>query len=173
MSMRGGRILAALLLATWFASSIPAAAAEPSIAVSPTTGAPGTKVTVTGSGFPVGEVVALYVDSPQPYLGMPGPIADAQGSFRQDFAWPGKGYDLTGHINAGKAGRHTVCADTGYPGSSQAVAVKVCVQFQVGSVTPAAHGANLPGVPLTQVVFAIALLAAIALGAALWIRNAK
>lgn len=153
---------------------LPAAAAEPSITLNTTSGSPGTKVTVSGSGFPPGEVVALYIDSPGPFLGIPGPKADAQGSFRYEMSWPGKEYDISGKVDPAKPGLHTVCGDTNYPNVSPPLAAKACAQFQVQSIaTPAPGGASLQGAALTETVIAIVVLAAIALGVGLWIRSAK
>jgi outer membrane murein-binding lipoprotein Lpp/uncharacterized protein (DUF2141 family) len=61
-------LIALLLLSTvaaLFLSAIPIAMAEATIQVSPTSGAPGTKVTVRGSGFSQGEEVRIYFDTTQ------------------------------------------------------------------------------------------------------------
>ena len=157
--------LAALLL------SLPAQAATAVITLTPNTGLPETSVLITGSGFPPDEIVALYIDSPGPYLDVPGPRADAQGAFTQRIKWPTKIYDRSGKIDP-TSGTHSVCGDTGYPGSNQPIAVKACAQFVVrrtaspsASPTPVDAGSG-PGVPLPVVGGVLLILAG--LGAAMW-----
>ncbi|MFI5283085.1 MAG: hypothetical protein ACHQ0J_08145 [Candidatus Dormibacterales bacterium] len=94
---------------------------KPVLVVTPTSGPPRTTVTVTGSGFPPGELVALYIDTPDIFLGTPGPTADNQGNISG-----GLGY------MPGDAGVHQVCGDTGPPwAGNQPVVLKVCTPITV------------------------------------------
>jgi hypothetical protein len=182
--------LGAAILATIIAVSHPAvgratsSATFPSasIVLSPTSGTSGTPVTIAGSGFPPGEIVALYIDVAGPYLGFPGPIADAQGGFKQTAAWPAKNYDPGGHVNPISGGSHTVCGDTDYPGSTQQYAVKACAQFtfiSVPSPSPSVHATSSPnssaesssGSPIYAVLAVIAVLGALAIGTFIWSRR--
>jgi hypothetical protein len=146
------------------------------ITLSVDSGVPGTPVTITGTGFPPGEIVALYIDAPGPYLGSPGPRADASGSFRKDIKWPGRDYDYdrTGHVNPTKPGVHTLCGDTAADaGSPPPISAKACARFQVLSPPTAAATASPTGAPISEILFAVAILAVIAVGATLWIRSTK
>src|ERR1700693_563332 len=69
--------------------------------VSPTAGSAGTPLVITGSGFPVGEIVSIYIDAAGPYLPNPppGPRADAQGAIRVSAKWPAKNYDPAGRVD--------------------------------------------------------------------------
>ncbi|MFI5283090.1 MAG: hypothetical protein ACHQ0J_08170 [Candidatus Dormibacterales bacterium] len=145
------RWIAGLMVVAW-STSMPAAglaasSGSPTITLTAQSGLPGTPLTISGSGFPPLEVVALYIDSPGPYLGNPppGPQADAQGAFQQNITWPAKNYDLSGKVNPAKAGPHEVCGDTTFLGSTQAVAAKACAQFTVNTI---ATPASAPGVPI-------------------------
>ena len=63
------------------------AAPKPSVALSPTSGPPGTQVTVTGRGWPVGHVIGIAF----PDRGFWGPgqtTVQPDGSFTFSFAWP-------------------------------------------------------------------------------------
>lgn len=130
-----------LLLSAHTGFAALAAQSPPSIALSVSSGPPGTAVTVTGSGFPPGEIVAIYVDAAGPYLANPppGPGADAQGNVRVNVIWPGRNYDVSGHVDPTVPGPHNVCGDTAYPGSTQPIPARACVQFVVVAVaqTPA------------------------------------
>jgi hypothetical protein len=141
------------------ANSVPAtisafAATSPQIKLSLESGSPGTPVTVTGNDFPPSERVALYMDSPGPYLAQPGPVADASGSFVQGITVPTK-----------DAGAHQICGDTAYPGSNQPVAAKACATFTVlagtsASATPTliSQPASSPSFPVPAVLAALAVL---------------
>src|SRR2546428_11530218 len=89
----------------------------PSITLSVTSGKPGTPVKISGSGFPPGEIVALYVDLADPYIGSspPGPRADAQGKIQDSFLWPDQKYDAHHRVDPSKTRPHLVCGDTAYP----------------------------------------------------------
>jgi hypothetical protein len=174
MTVRGS--WAFVLISVASAWLVPLGATQPSIAVSVDSGPPGTAVTITGTGFPPGEIVALYIDAAGPYIGQPGPRADAQGGFRKDFIWPGKGYDTTGRVDPSSPGPHNVCGDTAYPSSSQSVAAKACAVFQVtapSSPTPAA-ATKLQQGQVSAVLFAFGIiLAAFAVGGLLWVWRSK
>jgi hypothetical protein len=139
-------------------------------------GAPGTQVTLTGSGFPPGEIVAIYIDLPSPYIGSPppGPVADSVGAIHTSFKWPGKNYDPNHKINPAQAGIHLVCADTGYPGGDQPIRVKSCAPFMAiaapESPTPAASPSNAASIP--ELVVALAIVIALVVGAYLSLRGA-
>src|SRR4051812_43776900 len=80
-------------------SALPAASPNaPQISLSVTSGAPGTQLVITGSGFPSSEIAAIYIDAPDPYLGQPGPLTDAQGRFTFTFATPGQDFDPSGRV---------------------------------------------------------------------------
>jgi hypothetical protein len=120
-------------------------------------------------------VVALYIDAAGPYIGQPGPRADAQGGFRKDFKWPGKEYDTTGRVDPSSPGPHNVCGDTAYSGSSQSVAAKACAVFQVtsSSIAPPA-GTRPQEAPISVALFAFGIiLAALAVGGLLWVWRSK
>jgi hypothetical protein len=93
---------------------------QPKLTVTPDSGRPGTQVTITGSGFPPTEIVALYMDAPNPFFGTPGPVADAGGNFSD-----------TGNIPAAAGGTHNVCADTGPPAGNQRFVVLLCTHFTI------------------------------------------
>ena len=149
----------------------PAQAASASVVLSIDKGPPGTALSITGSGFPPNEVVALYIDSPAVYLEQPGPVADSHGSFQENFKWPGKTYDPSGVIDPTKVGPHTICGDTGYPSSTQPVAMKACAQFVVeasANATPtsgAQPGLVGPSLPVPVVLVALGVLLALAVAA--------
>jgi hypothetical protein len=104
-------------------------ATSPTITLTPSSGRPGTRVTITGTGFPPEEIVALYIDRPGPYLDVPGPRADSQGGFSKDINWPGRNFDNTGKVDPASPGAHSVCGDTAYPGSTQTSAGSACAPF--------------------------------------------
>lgn len=122
--------MAALLLA-WILASASAWPAHlqsvpPNIIVSPDTGSPGAPVNVSGTGFPPGELVALYMDKEGPFLEAPGPRADAKGNFK-----------TTVTVLPVSSGHHTICGNTTYPHSAQPVAAQACADFTVvGGVAP-------------------------------------
>src|SRR5438045_8332521 len=154
------------------------AATAPTIILSDISGPVGTPVTVTGSGFPPGEVVALYIDQPDPYLYLnppPGPRAKADGTFAAQFKWPGANYDTNHRVDPTKPGVHEVCGDTGYPGNPNSVAVKACAQFTVVGVsptpTPAAGSDQGPSLPLPIIGAAIVLVLALAIGGQVWLQR--
>jgi hypothetical protein len=93
---------------------------------------------LTGSGFPPGETVAEYIDAPPVYQST---LVDSSGNFIAYVSMDGS-----------PIGSHQICADTGFPGSSQPVAVKVCnpftsLPFQPGVTLSVSSG--MPGTPLT------------------------
>ena len=84
-------LIALLLLSTvaaLFLSAIPIAMAAANITVSPTSGAPGTKVTVTGNGFQGGEEVRIYFDTTQ----VNATTAGTDGSITATFTVPAVAY---------------------------------------------------------------------------------
>lgn len=176
MKRRAALLCGVLLGAAAPASAVPtltARAAGPTITVSPGAGAPATSVTVTGAGFPAGQVVALYIDLPGPFLGQPGPTADAQGGFHQTFAWPGSNFDATGRVKPAAVGVHQVCGSTSYPGSQQTSNVQACTAFvvQAGqspspspSASPASGQLSGPSPMAVAVVIGILILLAVVTG---------
>jgi len=150
---------------------------SPTIILSVDSGTPGTAVTITGTGFPPNEIVALYIDLPGPYLDIPGPRADAQGGFTKDIVWPSRDYDATGRVNPSAAGAHNVCGDTGNPGSSQPLLAKACAPFTVLAVpspsSTAASATRAPASPWPVVVGLFLIFVAIAIGVVVWIRRSE
>ena len=133
----------------------------PTVTLSVDSGTPGTPVILTGTGFPSGEVIALYIDSPTVYLDAPGPKADTQGGFRESFNWPGKGWDPSGRVDPGAAGTHQVCGDTALPNTTQPVQAKACAPFLVPNQV--APRQSFPqGALLSIVVFGILIVGAVA-----------
>lgn len=150
------------------------------LSLQPSLGAPGTTITIQGSGFRKGEQGTLYWDSPSTPFG---PFtADDAGAFRLDVKAP-----------AGEAGQHAICPLQ--PGPAQG-----CVQFKLEapapspSATPSPPAAptppvvagpvasSTPGLASTDrpvavaallrppfVIFPILLLLALLGGCALWI----
>jgi hypothetical protein len=169
-------------LSVGFITAPPHIAPAPAgLSLSVTTGAPGTPVTISGNGFPRGEVVALYVDVPGPYLFNPGPRADSSGAITAAIVWPDKNYDTTHHLDPSTPGPHTICGDTGYPGSTQPIAAKACATFNVlavpspssatiQSATPAAAPA---GSPTGTVLVVVAIMIVLAVVAFLLLRRAE
>jgi len=115
-------------------------AVQPQLTLSQNVGLPGTQITLTATGFPANELIAVYTDTPKdgspadgnvagPFFGTPGLFADGQGTLEQTVAWPGNGQFFK--VNPTTAGPHTICADTGYPGSTGPDKVKACAQFLV------------------------------------------
>jgi hypothetical protein len=166
---------------------------QPVLTVTPASGPPHTGIVVTGSGFPPGELVALYIDSPNPFIGTPGPVADGQGNF-----------SAAGGRMPGDAGPHSVCGDTGPPstGLQQQFILKVCTaitvtgtslpspsplpSFQAASpsppplppspsstitTTPAAAQVTSPAFPTGPVAVLVAVVIAIGAGLYIWIRR--
>ena len=167
-AIRNGFVVAMAAIAV-IASAPSAQGTNPVITLSIDSATPGTEITIAGSGFPAGEIVALYIDSPQPYLGQPGPVADASGSFKVLLKLPGKEYDKTGRVDPSTPGQHQICGDTGYPGSAQAVAVKACATLTVlalpsPSPSPAATPQNStsPQLPVPAILAAFLVLAILA-----------
>lgn len=168
-------ITAAAVVCVWVLSGpIGALAASPAITLSTSSGQTGTSIDVRGTGFPPNEIVALYIDQPGPYLSFPGPRADGSGSFHMTFAWPPKTFDKSGHVDPTKPGPHLVCGDTGYPGSSQAVAVKACTQFLVnGTASPSASPGSPGNVPIVVIVVAVVVLIGLAVSIWLTLRSPR
>lgn len=171
----------ALLAVVATAGTAGADTATPTLTLSIDAGMPGTPVVITGAGFPAGEIVALYIDAPNPYFSNtpPGPRADSQGAFRESIKWPGNSYDRTHKIDPSRIGPHSVCGDTGYPGNSQPIAVKACAQFVVlvpptssSTPSPNTQGAET-GIPLP--IAGAVLVILLALGLTVWFstRNPK
>ena len=131
--------------------------------MNPGTGPPNTLVVISGSAFPPNEIVGLYLDTPNTYIGSPGPRADAQGKFTESDVMPG-----------GAPGKHKVCADTSKP-TPQVVAAKVCVPFELlglPSPTPAAiHQGGVASLPVAIVFLLIGVLVGVGIGAAVWSRR--
>ncbi len=179
-NVQGPAALMVLLLALAApTTALAATPGSPTITLSVQSGPPGTALTITGSGFPAGEIVAIYMDLANPYLGFPGPRADAQGSFQLAITTPGKDYG-SGRVDATKVGPHQICGDTAYPGSSQPVAAKACAQFIVEaapSPTPSiavSHPPTAPtGLSIRFAVIAFGILIAIAAGAVVWMRRSQ
>ena len=141
-----------------------AAAAGPTVKLSVDSGTPGTPVTITGTGFPPNEIVALYIDAPGTYLDVPGPRADDQGNFTKAITWPGQIYDSSGRVNPAKPGTHQVCGDTAYPGSDQPVPAKACAPFLVPNPPPGPSQVNFPQLAaLSLVAFGVLILGGIVL----------
>jgi hypothetical protein len=151
--------------------------ATPTITLSSTSGTPGTTVTVSGNGFPAGEIVALYIDSPNPYIGNPppGPRADDQGAFQNTFTWPGGNYDSSHSVDPTKPGPHQVCGDTGYPGSQQPLSAKACAAFVAIAIPSPSPPTSYPGpgqlISVPELLVGFAILIAAAVGAVLWLRR--
>jgi hypothetical protein len=156
-------------------ASSTATSSSASVVLSPASGTSGTQVTITGSGFPPGEIVALYIDVAGPYLGFPGPVADAQGAFVQTVRWPAKNYDATHRVDPSSAGSHAVCGDTGYPGNRQNDAVRACAQFVVEAgalATPTPISAPSPWGSQTVFLIGFVILATLAVAAIISVRRA-
>ena len=180
-----GAVGAAVVLEIVFAVSTPAAvphqsAATPTIILSITAGGTGSVVTAVGSGFPAGEIVALYIDSPNPYIGStpPGPRADQQGTFQDTFKWPASNYDHTHRIDPTKPGTHQVCGDTeAVPSGPQAVAAKACAQFTVEAAPTSSPTAGGPspdrGASLPELGLGLAVLLVATAGFLLWLRRMR
>jgi hypothetical protein len=177
---------AVFVLSAGAAISAPVNDASPSplpaakLSLSPSTGSAGTPVVISGSGFPPGEIVAIYVDAAGPYLAYPppGPRSDGQGTVRVSVIWPGKNYDPSDHVDPTIVGPHTVCGDTAYPGSTQRVPARGCAQFVVVAVrsTPtasAARAASDTGVPAGEVLVAFVALMILAGGVLLITRRSR
>jgi hypothetical protein len=113
-------VIFAALLASLSGGAIYAKSPQPTLTLSVSAGRPGDFVTVTGTGWPPGELVALYMDRPDAFLDAPGPRADAQGGFTDKVS-----------ISAAGAGGHSICGDTAYPGSAQPVVARVCAPFTI------------------------------------------
>jgi hypothetical protein len=142
-----GKVVVAGL--AWLVSTSPATglAASPgpaTITISVDSGVPGATVAVTGRGFPAGQIVALYIDSPISYLLVPGPQVDEQGTFTGSFIWPGKDYDPSGHIDPSAPGAHNVCGYTPWADLTQQVAAPACAPFLVPVLPPGRPNEGFP-----------------------------
>ena len=163
------------------ATLLTARAAAPSITVSPDTGASGTSVTITGAGFPPGQIVALFIDFPGPFLGQPGVTADAQGGFKRTITWPDKTYDNTGRVKPTAVGIHSVCGSTTFPFSNQTSNVQACAVFTVQagpspppSPSPSPESSTaLVGPPPITVAIVIGILLVLAALTAYLMRRTK
>ncbi len=149
-----------------------------SVTVDPASGSNGDLVTIEGRGFPPGELVELYLDTPDYLLSTPGPFADEIG-----------GFSGAVRMVTHQPGAHEVCGDTGPPlNGSQTYKVKACAQFNVIAdyvpspwpspsasptlmVTPAAaHVAGLQP-PIWPFAGAAALVVASGVGIFVWRRR--
>lgn len=151
---------------------------SPSITLSPSSARTGAVVIIHGTQFPPGEIVALYIDQPNPYVYVeqpPGLRAGADGTINVSIKWPGSSYDVSHAVDPSRPGVHTVCGDTGYPGSSQAVAVKACTQFTVigPSPTPTQPVAQDqgPSLPVPVIVAAIVIVLVLGIGGQVWLQR--
>jgi hypothetical protein len=180
-----------LIVLAWLVMAArPAADASPSpvpinpkIALSVSSGGPGTVVTLTGTGFPPLEIVAIYLDTEPPYLSdrdpnnkPPGPVADGEGSFHETFMYPNATYDSTGHVKPTTPGLHAVCGDTLYPSSNQRIPGRACAQFEVvatPSPTPTPSSGGTTGASVPELIGAFAVLVAVAVGMFLWMRRSQ
>jgi hypothetical protein len=95
--------------------------------LSVSSGPSGTPVTVAGRGFPPSADLAIYFDSPNPYVATParlnggtGPRTGNDGTFK-----------LTVTVVNVSGGPHNLCAATTYPGSTEKFAASACAQFAV------------------------------------------
>jgi hypothetical protein len=186
MLMTGVTWMGGLIAAAWMASGAWAGGialdaspsprpVAPSITLSVTTGTPGTPLTITGSGFPSSEFVALYIDQSDPYLGLP-VRANDQGAFRFDTKWPATqaSYDRTGRVRATAPGPHNVCGDTTYPGNPQPFAAKACAQFTVqGTASPSPTPTVNSAVSFPTVLVPVAVVIVVAAGLVVWMRRSQ
>jgi hypothetical protein len=139
-------------------------------------------MTITGGGFPANEIVALYIDSPSPFIGTPGPRANAQGGFTQQITWPGNDYDTAGRIKPAAPGPHRVCADTTYPGVTPSVEAQACAEFLVVggpspspspvAISPAAKSSGTAFPLPIGVVIVVVVLIVLGAGGVIWWRRA-
>ena len=175
--MNARRWGSALIVLAWsFSAPTAVFAASPSVAritLSVNSGPPGTLLTISGTGFPADEIVALYIDAPTGFIGAPGPKADAQGNFVvPGFPWPGKGWDPSGHVNPSKAGSHNLCGDTMWPSSTQTIPGKACAQFLVPIQPSSQPQSNTDfGRLFLLALVGFALLIGAAAGAIIWTRR--
>ena len=150
--------------------------ATASIDISRLSGLPRTPLILHGTGFPPSEVVAIYIDQPNPYWYLarpPGPTADARGEFTVSLMWPGPNYDISKRVDPTKPGVHLVCGDTGYPGSSPPILARACTQFTVPGPSPvAATGADqLPSLPLPLIAAAIVIVLVLGVAGQWWMQR--
>jgi hypothetical protein len=108
---------------------------QATVTLSPNSGPPGTKVTIAGSGYPPGQLVDLYLDTPNLY---PSAQIDAQGHFLQEMFLPRT-----------TVGNHLLCADAGEGG--QQYSVKACAPFSVRPYQPQITLSINSGLPRTHV----------------------
>ena len=171
------RLLGAIALLIYLPWSLPVSAATPTVTLSVTTGTVGTSVDVTGSGFPPGEIVALYVDAPVASVAStpPGKTADSSGSFHDTFKWPDANYDRSHRINPTTPGVHQVCGDTeGDPNKPQPISANACAAFVVMAPSPSpSPGGVGSSAGLPEILIALAVFAVVAIGAALWFRRMR
>ncbi|MGI8564386.1 MAG: IPT/TIG domain-containing protein [Candidatus Dormibacter sp.] len=80
---------------------------SPVLNISPTSGPPGTKVTVTGSNFPANQPVPIYIDSPERQLGVA--KSDAAGNLAQAIVVIPNGIPEGSHVICGAAGVQPAC----------------------------------------------------------------
>jgi hypothetical protein len=144
--------------ATYFAAS------QPAIYVIPSFGHPGDRIAVSGSGWPPGEIVALYLDSPTVLLGDPGPRADAQGNIYWTLKFP-----------RSTPGVHNLCGDTAYPGSQQPIAAKACVQLELlaTAATPSPTSSPAPARGFPFFLAGLGIVIVVAIGSVLLFRRSR
>lgn len=180
MRLCGLIVLAWLVMGAASPSPVPI---NPKIALNVSSGGPGTVVTVTGTGFPPLEIVAIYLDTEPPYLPdrdpskkPPGPNADGQGSFTETFVYPNATYDSTGHVKPTTPGLHAICGDTTYPSSAQRIPGRACAQFEVlaaASPTAAPASGGSSGASVPELIGALAVVIAVLVGMFLWMRRSQ
>lgn len=80
---------------------------SPVLNISPTSGPPGTRVTVTGNNFPANQPVPIYIDSPERQLGVA--KSDASGNLAQAIVVIPNGIPEGSHVICGAAGVQPAC----------------------------------------------------------------
>jgi len=180
MRLSGMIALAWLVIGAASPSPVPI---NPKIALSVSSGGPGTVVTITGTSFPPLEIVAIYLDTEPPYLPdrdpnakPPGPVADGQGSFHETFVYPTATYDSSGRVKPTTPGLHAICGDTTYPSSTQRIPGRACAQFEVlvvPSPTPSPASGGSTGASVPELVGALAVVIVVVVGMFLWMRRSQ
>jgi hypothetical protein len=118
---------------------------RPSVTLSSSDLTVGSQPLLSGTGFPSNSTLAVYVDDPASYVASPtrlnegGPQTDEQGAFQIQVTIPDEPF-----------GTHSLCADTGYSGSSEAQA-KACAPFTIQANLRLNHLHGGPGTRLVVV----------------------
>ena len=151
---------------------------QPTITAAPDTGPYGNTIGVAGTGFPAGETVVVYSDTPNS-LSEPSAVVDGQGNFRVEAGFP--------HGE----GSHNLCADTeGTPAGNQQYFAKACTLITVTAsptsapqslptptptfqAIPIAARAALFPFPIWPIALATALVLAAGAGALVWLRRRR